>query len=151
MAHNAAMPLILALALQAATSATAAPPPKFSILYDPCKAPAGSQDVVVCGKDGTASDRLPLPDDAPPTPNYVKPDSRDYRDNAMNHGTPCAAVQGGCQVGFGPPIVPAIVAAVNAIGNARKDHKWAQARARDGDRRQSIDLSDAKPAGRLEP
>ena len=146
------MSLLLALALQAATtSASAAPPEKFSILYSPCTAAAGSKDVVVCGKDGTTADRLPLPDDAPPTPNYVKPDSRDYRDNAMNQGTPCAARQGGCQVGFGPPIVPLIAAAANAIGNARKDQKWARARARDGDRRQAIDLGDATPAGKLEP
>lgn len=146
------MPLLLALALQAVTtSATTAPPGQFSILYDPCKTPAGSKDVVVCGKDGTTGNRLPLPDDAPPTPNYVKPDSGDYRDNPMNEGIPCAAVQSGCQVGFGPPIVPMIAAAVNAIGNARKDRRWAKARARDGDRRQAIDLSEAKPAGRLEP
>ena len=69
----------------------------------------------------------------------------------MNQGVPCAAVQSGCQVGFGPPIVPMIAAAVNAIGNARKDRKWAEARARDGARRQAIDLSDTKPAGKLEP
>lgn len=141
---------VFALALQAATAAGAAPPEKFSILYDPCKTPA-SKDVVVCGRNGTTSDRLPLPDDAPPTPGYVKPDSRDYRDNQMNQGTPCAARQEGCQVGFGPPIVPMIAAAVKAVGNARKDQRWARARARDGDRRQPIDLSDAKPVGRIEP
>lgn len=144
------MPLILALAFQTATSASAAPPPKFSILYNPC-APSTSKDVVVCGRDGTASDRLPLPDDAPPTPNYVKPDSRDYRDNNLNLDTPCAARQGGCQVGFGPPIMPMIAAAVKAIGNARKDQRWARARARDGARRQAIDLDPATPAGHLEP
>lgn len=141
--------IVLALLLQAA--ATAAPPEKFSILYNPCAPSAPGRDVVVCGRDGTASDRLPLPADAPPTPNYVKPDSRDYRDNAMNLDAPCAARQGGCQVGFGPPIVPLIAAGVKAIGNARKDQRWAKAKARDGDRRQPIDLDASAPAGRLEP
>ena len=141
---------MLAALLLLQTAATAAPPPSFSILYDPCK-PTGGRDVVVCGKDGTTSDRLPLPDDAPPTPNYVKPDSGDYRDNAMNLATPCAARQAGCQVGFGPPILPAIVAGVKALGNAAKDRRWAKARARDDTRRQPIDLGAAAPAGRVEP
>lgn len=143
--------LLLALALQAATAASAAPPPTFSILYDPCKTGTAGKDVVVCGKGDTGPNRLPLPEDAPPTPNYVKPDSRDYRDNAMNAGTPCAATQSGCQIGFGPPIVPMIVAAAKAIGNARKERRWAEARARDGDRRQAIDLDAPAPAGRVEP
>lgn len=142
--------LLFALALQAAAPVTAAAAPeRFSILYDPCK-PGRSADVVVCAKDGAASDRLPLPDDAPPTPGYVKPDSRDYRDNAMNQGTPCVATQAGCQVGFGPPIGPVIAAAAKAIGDTNKDRRWAKARARDGARRQAIDLG-ASPAGRLEP
>lgn len=142
--------MLLLLALQAAAPATAAPPAKFSILYDPCK-PGRTADVVVCAKDGAASDRLPLPDDAPPVAGYVKPDSRDYRDNAMHEGTPCVARSGGCPSGFGPPIVPMIVAGVKAIDNAAKDRRWAKARARDGDRRQPIDLGAAAPAGRLEP
>lgn len=131
------------------TSASATPPAKFSVLYDPCAAAKG-KEVVVCGKDATRSDRLPMPDDAPPTPNYVHPDSGDYRDNAGG-GTPCAARMGGCQVGFGPPIIPALVAAAHAIGDARKDARWAKARARDGAARQPIDLSASAPAGRLEP
>lgn len=142
------MLLVPILLLQASVSA--APPPSFSILYDPCR-PTVTKDVVVCAKDGTASDRLPLPDDAPPTPNYVKPDSGDYRDNAMNLATPCAATQWGCQVGFGPPIAPAIVAGVRALNNAAKDRRWAKARARDGARRQPIDLGTTAPVGRLEP
>lgn len=142
--------IALALLLQAATatSASAAPPDSFSILYEPC-APTRTKDVVVCGKNGATSDRLPLPDDAPPTPNYVKPDSRDYRDNAMQ-GAPCGAVQSGCQVGFGPPIMPLIAAGVKALSNASKDRRWAAARARDGARRQAIDLGAAAPAGKLE-
>lgn len=139
--------IVLAMLLQAG----AAPPPRFSILYDPCRTPAAGKDVVVCGKNGAGSDRLPLPEDAPPSPNYVKPDSRDYRDNAMKLDTPCAARQGGCQVGFGPPIVPLIAAGVKAIGDARKDQRWAKAKARDGDRRQPIDLDAGAPPGRLEP
>ncbi len=143
--------LLLALALQAATSASATPPAKFSILYNPCATPAASTDVVVCAKDGTASDRLPLPDDAPPTPNYVKPDSGDYRDN-KGGAAACATQIGGCPILTDAPLVyKAIGAAVSAVGNARKDRRWAKARAQDGDRRQAIDLSAAAPAGKLEP
>lgn len=142
--------ILVALALQAVTTASAAPPAKFSILYDPCAAAHG-KDVVVCGKDSATSERLPLPDDAPPTPNYVKPDSGDYRDNDGGGGSSCAAQMGGCQVGFGPPIVPMIAAAVKAVGDARKEHRWAKARARDGARRQPINLDASAPAGRLEP
>ena len=65
--------------------------------------------------------------------------------------TPCAALQGGCQVGFGPPIVPMIAAGVRGVKSALQDRREARARARDGNRRQPIDLSDATPAGRLEP
>ena len=143
--------IALALLLQAATAASAAPPAKFSILYDPCARARPGKDVVVCGKDGTATDRLPLADNAPPTPNYVKPDSGDYRDNAGDYSAPCAARMEGCQVGFGPPIVPLIAAGVKAIGNANKDRRWAKAKARDGARRQAIDLGASEPSGRLEP
>ena len=150
--------IVLALLLQAApaaaapvTRATAAPPERFSILLSDCaRAATDNRDVVVCGGDTTTTQRLPMPEDAPPTPGYVKPDSGDYRDNAGHYGTPCAASQGGCQVGFGPPIMPMIAAGVRGVQNALANNREAKARRRDGDRRQPIDLSDA-PVGRLEP
>lgn len=147
--------ILLALLLQAAppvTKASAVPPERFSILLEPC-APVqrDGKEVVVCGSTAAASNRLPMPQNAPPTPGYVKPDSQDYRDNKMNEASPCATLQGGCQVGFGPPIMPVIAAAVNGIGNALKDRREARAKARDGDRRVAIDLGATAPAGRLEP
>ncbi|WP_174278741.1 hypothetical protein [Sphingomonas bacterium] len=142
------MSLALALLLQAApvTSASAAPPPAFSILDRSC-ASAQGRDVVVCGRAGDPY-RLPMPDDAPPTPGYVKPDSRDPRDN---HGmaAACATQIGGCPILTEPPLVyKAIGAGIRAIGDARKTHRWARAKAADGDRRQAIDLGEAAPAGR---
>lgn len=149
--------IVLALLLQAAsappvTRASAAPPERFSILLSDCAkaAAASGRDVVVCGNDGTSGQRLPLPDDAPPTPGYVKPDSGDYRDNRGGGGS-CAAVQGGCQVGFGPPIMPMVAAGVRSVKNALANGREVKARQRDGNRRQPIDLSGDAPAGRLEP
>lgn len=145
-------PLLFALAQAASTTAaSAAPPPRFSILYQPCAAPASSKDVVVCAKDGAGSERLPLPADAPPTPGYVKPDSRDYRDNAGG-AAPCATRIGSCPVLTEAPLAyRAIGAAAKAVGDARRDHRWAKARAADGARRQAIDLDAPAPTGKLEP
>lgn len=147
--------IALALLLQTVpvapvTRATAAPPASFSILYQDCPARTGSE-VVVCADSTTTSPRLPLPDDAPPTPNYVKPDSGDYRDNDGNYATPCAARMSGCQVGFGPPIMPMIAAAVTGLRNAAANRREARARAADGDRRVAIDLDAEGSPGRLEP
>lgn len=142
---------MLALLLQAAPVASAGPTPpqRFSILAEPC-APAtrDGKDVVVCGADLAASQRLPLPAEAEPTPGYVKPDSMDYRDNQGDRH-PC--IVRGCQVGFGPPIMPALAAVAKAVGDARKDARWAKARRRDGARRVPIDLTGDGPKGRLEP
>ena len=150
--------IVLALLLQAAavappvTRASAAPPERFSILLSDCEkaATASGHDVVVCGNDRVSGQRLPLPDDAPPTPGYVKPDSGDYRDNRGGGGS-CAAQMGGCQVGFGPPIMPMVAAGVQGIKNTLANNREARARARDGARRQPIDLVGAPAAGRLEP
>lgn len=148
--------IAFALLLQAApqsapvTRASAAPAARFSVLYDPCPTRTNG-DVVVCGSgDSTTAQRLPLRDEAPPTPNYVKPDSGDFRDN-RGGPAPCAARMGGCQVGFGPPLAQWIAAGARAIGDAAKTHREARARAADGARRQAIDLSAQAPAGRVEP
>lgn len=149
--------MILLLLAQAApvTSApvnrvSATPPSSFSVLYDACPKSVPGKDVVVCGADPATSQRLPLPDDAPPTPNYVKPDSGDYRDNKMG-GAPCSADMRGCTVGFGPPLVQWAIAGVNALKAGAKTRREARARAADGDRRQPIDLTAPAPAGRLQP
>ena len=142
--------MLIALALLQAAATSPAPPvpQRFSILAEPC-APAAEKgrDVVVCGTDLAASQRLPLPDEAEPTVGYVKPDSMDYRDNKGDRH-PC--VVRGCQVGFGPPIMPILAAGAKLIGNARKDARWAAARKRDGARRVAIPLDAPAPAGRLE-
>lgn len=129
--------------------APAVVPQRFSILAQPC-APLtrDGKEVVVCGTNPAVSQRLPLPDQAEPTPGYVKPDSQDYRNNKGGNG---ACVIRGCQVGFGPPIMPMIAAAATAIDNARKGSRWAAARKRDGTRRVPITLDGDGPKGRIEP
>jgi hypothetical protein len=154
--------IALALLLQAAapaaappvTRATAAPPERFSILISDCAAAAAAgdnRDVVVCGADTAAAQRVPLPSDY--VPNNGVP-SNPYKTGAgalAAEGTPCAALQGGCQVGFGPPLVPMVAAAVRGVKSALQDRREARARAADGDRRQPIDLAGTAPAGHLEP
>lgn len=146
--------ILLALLLQAATvapitRATAAPPERFSILLPDCPTAQG-RDVVVCGSDTATTQRLPYPQE-------VVPDHGVPSNPLMNgvgalaaETTPCAATMKGCLVGFGPPIMPMIAAGIQGVRNALQDRREAKARARDGDRRQPIDLSDA-PAGRVEP
>jgi hypothetical protein len=115
--------LPILLLLQAAP-ATEAPPQRFSILL-PC--PPGERgartdergEVVVCGDGGTeAEQKVPVPE----TYNYKTPRPSNPAltgVGALNaEGTPCAASQWGCQVGFGPPIAPIIGAVANAIGDA---------------------------------
>lgn len=143
--------LAAALLLQAATGVSTAPP-SFSILADPCATVTrDGKEVVVCGRDSAASQRLPYPKEViPDRPVASNPELTGTAALAAT-AAPCAALQSGCQVGFGPPIVPLIAAGVKAIGNAAKDRRWAKARARDGARRQAIDLAATAPAGRLEP
>lgn len=130
------------------TRASAAPPERFSILLPACPAAQG-RDVVVCGGDAAAQ-RLPLPDEIVPEHGVASNPYRTGSGALAAEGTPCAALQGGCQVGFGPPIVPMIIAGVRGVGNALKDAREARARRRDGDRRVPIDLSDT-PTRHIEP
>ena len=137
-----------ALLLQAVS---AAPPPSFSILTDPCATVTREgKEVVVCGRDSAASQRLPYPDEVIPNGPVASNPHLTGTAALAATGAPCAALQSGCQVGFGPPIVPMIAAGVKAIGDAAKDRRWAKARARDGARRQAIDLEATSPPGRLE-
>ncbi|WP_433908918.1 hypothetical protein [Sphingomonas yabuuchiae] len=140
------IPLLL-IALQAAP---AAPPPgteRFSILTrDPCPPSAGTEaDILVCGRR-LGNDRLPHDPDAPPAkPLMSNPDLTGAGALAAA-GTPCAARQGGCQVGM-DILTPALLLANEArIGISRIVDKM-----RDKSRRVPIALDDAGPRGHLEP
>lgn len=121
--------MLILLAVQAATPAAAPPSPeRFSILVPvaPQRCPPRQQarregeDVVVCATD--------LPDQTVPLPNdYVYPTPRPSNPEVTGtgalaaEGTPCAAVQRGCQVGFGQPLVAAAVkGAVGLIQDATR-------------------------------
>ena len=112
------------IALQAAPAA-APEPLKWSILLpvpnEPCRPGRtangegeadGSKDIVVCGEP-LPSQRMPLPEEA--IPDGPKP-SNPFRSGSQAlaiEDTPCAARQGGCIVGFGPPVVPLVMGAVD--------------------------------------
>ena len=144
----------LAMALQAAAVPAAGPgsqdvPKRFSILMpQPCasrddppqdeKAQAESADIVVCA-DGKSSQSLPLPEEAGPPPGRGANRELSAAKVLALEGTPCAARQGGCTVGFGPPIMP-------VIGALAKAAKAAFARKPDKSNRVAIDLSEPTPA-----
>lgn len=114
--------ILLALLLQTATvpatSASAAPPERFSILTPQCTQRNDKGDIVVCA-GAPGNDRLPLPDDRGPPDHAVPSNPNMTGIGALAAtGTPCAARQGGCQVGFGPPLGPIVKAAAGAIKSA---------------------------------
>jgi hypothetical protein len=90
-------------------------PERFSILLeDACGADAQARaeargDVLVCGANGVTSQRLPLPDERVPTGPVASNPHLSARTALAAEAAPCAARQEGCQVGFGQPIVAAIV------------------------------------------
>ena len=143
----------LVIALQAAVPAAApdstAVPTRFSILApQPCapqddtpqpeKAKDESADIVVCA-DGKSPQSLPLPEEAgPPAGRGANRELSAAKVLALE-GTPCAARQGGCTVGFGPPIMP-------MIGALAKAAKSAFAKKPDKSNRVAIDLSEPTPA-----
>ncbi|WP_375420163.1 hypothetical protein [uncultured Sphingomonas sp.] len=113
-------PLLLLL-LQAAPATSAPKTESWSILAprdEFCETrttPDG--DIVVCDR-GSNGQRLPLFEKEPgATPNGVNPNKTGIGALAAE-GTPCAAIQRGCTVGFGPPIVPIIKGAVSALKSA---------------------------------
>ena len=116
--------IILSALLQASatTAAPAAPPvpERFSILVDPCATQTkDGNEVVVCGKSATTTPRLPMRDDRGPSDHAVASNPNLSAVRALElSDTPCAARQGGCQVGFGPPIAPIAKAAVGLIKSA---------------------------------
>jgi len=131
----------LLLALQAAPAV----PQSFSILADDCAAARSADDqIVVCGRNGTPSPRLPLPDERPP-PDSPRQPTGDPRAGLENAGAGACAFQG-CQVGVMLPIIPVAKAGVDAI-------RRALAPKVDKSKRVAIDL-DAAPSsleGRLQP
>lgn len=113
--------VILSALLQvAATPLTSPVPERFSILVDPCATQTrDGNEIVVCGGPAANSPRLPLPDERGPPDHAVasNPNLTAVRALELSE-TPCAARQGGCQVGFGPPIAPIAKAAVGLIKSA---------------------------------
>ncbi|WP_380781452.1 hypothetical protein [Sphingomonas sp. R86520] len=110
--------LLLTALLQAATPDPV--PQRFSILVDPCAAASkDGNEIVVCGAPATSSPRLPMRDDRGPPDHAVASNPELSAERALNlANTPCAASQRGCQVGFGPPIVPIAKAAVGLVKSA---------------------------------
>lgn len=95
-----------------AMAAQASPPERFSILApvppQECVArQAENGDVVVCGETPELSQRLPLPGDAPPAGPVASNPHLTGTAALAAEATPCAALQKGCQVGFGQPLVAA--------------------------------------------
>jgi len=148
--------ILLALAmLQAAppatqTTATVAQPERtphggerFSILVDtpPCPSGKASNEVVVCGREGESQQpRLPLPDERGP-PEGPAPSNPELSGSGAlaAEGTPCAAHMGGCQVGFGPPVMPILAGAVRGVKSLLAKHP-------DKSQRVPIPLGDPVPA-----
>ncbi|MES2420941.1 MAG: hypothetical protein V4595_06520 [Pseudomonadota bacterium] len=113
--------VLLSALLQAASAPVAPPvPERFSILVDPCATQTkDGNEIVVCGGPAANSPRLPLPDERGPPDHAVASNPNLSAVRALDlSDTPCAARQGGCQVGFGPPIAPIAKAAVGLIKGA---------------------------------
>lgn len=125
------------------------PPPRISILVDPSPActppPEGTKDVVVCAPTNQQQ-RLPLRDDRGPPEGPVPVNPNLSGSGALAaEGTPCAAHQGGCQVGFGPPIVPIVAALVGAVKSGLAKHPDKKGRV-------AIPLEDTPPPpSKIEP
>lgn len=112
--------VILSALMQVATPSPTAALERFSILVDPCAAASkDGNDIIVCGGPAANSPRLPLPDERGPPDRAVASNPELSAVRALQlEGTPCAASQRGCQVGFGPPIAPIAKAAVGLIKSA---------------------------------
>lgn len=143
---------ILLLAGLQTAPAVPLPPPgpgtqRFSILArDPCPASAGSkQDIVVCGRRQGDDRVTPMGDEVPVGPTPSNPDMSGA--GALRAADiPCAALQGGCQVGFNL-LAPAFLLANEArIGISRLVD-----RSRDKSERIAIPLDGPGPQGHLEP
>ena len=130
---------------QPVTRATSAPTAQsFSILAEPCGRASGDtvgNDVVVCGSTADPR-RLPLPDERGP-PDRPVPTNPDLTGIAAlrSEGTPCAAVQRGCTIGIGGPVVAAAISGLaTAVSDGIADAKVRKARGRDAGKRVPIPL-----------
>ena len=129
-------------AAPAATPVTSAPTEKSWSILTPPDCPTvkdGDQTIIVCAPGTQTAARLPLPDERGP-PDHPMPSNPNLTGlGALSvEGTPCAAMQGGCQVGFGPPLAPIIAGAVALA-------KSAFAKKPDKTGRVAIDLTDPAP------
>lgn len=110
--------VVIAMALQA-TGQAAGAPQTHSILVSDCPE-GGGGDIVVCARR-KGDVRLPLPMERPPVGPMLVPGAAARMDDPMTRGpggAPCAASMGGCQVGFGPPLMPVITGAAGLLKNA---------------------------------
>ena len=114
--------ILLPILLQTAVPAipiVAPPPQRWSILNPPACPGSSPTEIIVCGGPAVNSPRLPLPDERGPPDRAVASNPELSAVRALQlEGTPCAASQRGCQVGFGPPIAPIAKAAVGLIKSA---------------------------------
>jgi hypothetical protein len=116
---------MLLAVLLLAQAAPAAVPERFSILQPvgnaPCPGPEqrNGDDVVVCATD-LPDQTVPLPQDyVYSTPRPSNPDMTGAGALAAS-ATPCAAQQAGCQVGFGPPLMPIVAGLVGLVRDATR-------------------------------
>lgn len=91
------------------------PPERFSVLAPVPPAECVERtnkagDVVVCGATPELSQRLPLPDERTPDGPTASNPHLTGRRALIVASSPCATLQGGCQVGIGPP--PALIGAL---------------------------------------
>ena len=118
--------ILLLLLAQAATVSSAPEVTSWSILEpignEPCRRAAsmgteendgGAGDVVVCAKP-LPSQKLPYPDEV--ILNRPRPSNPELRATGAlaAESSPCATESRGCAVGFGPPIMPLVVGAIDA-------------------------------------
>lgn len=107
------MSALLALAL---VQVAAEPPQRWSVLTGDdgiCRpSTTDENEVVVCAARN--GDRIPLPDERVPIQRQ-RAAVGDSRAGLDALGTPCAATQWGCQVGFGPSL-PQIIGGAKAVG-----------------------------------
>ena len=116
---------------------------------EPCRpadvkpVPGEDDDIIVCAQP-IPSQKLPYPNEV--VLNRPKPSNPDMTGIGAlaAESEPCATRMAGCTVGFGPPIVPMIVGAVDAAKSlfAKKPDKTG---------RVPIRLDDPPPTGKLLP
>lgn len=111
--------LMLQVASPTAAPTKPAPPPeRFSILLQDCPTETNAKGEVVVCADSPNAQRIPLPDERVPSGPVASNPNLTGIGALQAEGTPCAARQAGCLVGFGPPIVPMVKGLVSAAKSA---------------------------------